>query len=84
MRKHRLLLVVLGVVAVTAASLPFLMSASCLTRPQTPGEDKALQTLRSMTRNDVLPGEEAVLAIENQFPRGKAGALARILRAQSN
>ncbi len=58
------------------------MSASCLTRPQTPGEQKALDTLRSMTRNDVLPSEDAVAGIENQFPRTKAAALARMLRAR--
>ncbi|HEX6648268.1 MAG TPA: transglycosylase SLT domain-containing protein [Pyrinomonadaceae bacterium] len=38
--------------------------------------------MRSMTRNDVLPAEDAVLAIENQFPRTKAAALARMLRAR--
>jgi len=58
------------------------MSASCLTRPQTLGEQKALDTLRSMTRNDVLPAEDAVAAIENQYPRSKTAALARILRAR--
>ena len=58
------------------------MSASCLTRPQTLGEQKALDTLRSMTRNDVLPSEDAVAGIENQFPRTKAAALARMLRAR--
>jgi len=58
------------------------MSASCLTRPQTLGEQKALDTLRAMTRNDVLPAEDAVAGIENQFPRTKAAALARILRAR--
>ena len=58
------------------------MSASCLTRPQTLGEQKALETLRSMTRNDVLPSEDAVAGIENQFPRTKAEALARMLRAR--
>lgn len=58
------------------------MSASCLTRQQLPGEQKALDTLRSMTRNDVLPSEDAVVAIENQFPRSKAAALARFVRAR--
>ena len=58
------------------------MSASCLTRPQTLGEQKALDTLRSMTRDDVLPAEDAVAGIENQFPRSKTAALARILRAR--
>jgi soluble lytic murein transglycosylase len=38
--------------------------------------------MRSMTRNDVLPAENVVAAIESQFPNGKAGALAKILRAR--
>ena len=82
MAKHRLLLIFVGVALLAVCSLPFLMSASCLTRPQTPGEQKALDTLRSMTRNDVLPSEDAVAGIENQFPRTKAAALARMLRAR--
>jgi peptidoglycan lytic transglycosylase len=80
--KHRLLLIFVGVALLAVCSLPFLMSASCLTRPQTLGEQKALDTLRSMTRNDVLPAEDAVLGLENQFPRTKAAALARMLRAR--
>ena len=82
MAKHRLLFVFVGVALIAVASLPFLMSASCLTRPQTLGEQKALDNLRNMTRNDVLPSEDVVAGIENQFPRSKAGALARILRAR--
>jgi len=82
MAKRRLVLVFIGVALIAVASLPFLMSASCLTRPQTPGEQSALNSMRSMTRNDVLPAEDAVLAIENQFPRTKAAALARMLRAR--
>ena len=35
-----------------------------------------------MTRNDVLPSESAVAAIENQFPGTKTAALARLLRAR--
>lgn len=58
------------------------MSASCLTRQQLPAEQKALDTLRSMTRNDVLPSEDAVVAIENQFPHTKTAALARLIRAR--
>lgn len=80
--KHRALLCFTGIALLAVCSLPFFMSASCLTRPQTLGEQKALETLRSMTRNDVLPAEDAVLAIENQFPRSKTAALARILRAR--
>jgi soluble lytic murein transglycosylase len=80
--KHRLLLIFAGVALVALASLPFLMSASCLTRPQTSAEQKALDNLRSMTRNDVLPAETVVAGVENQFPGTKAAALARMLRAR--
>lgn len=82
MAKHRLVFIFIGVALVAGASLPFLMSASCLTRTQTPGEQTALDNLRSMTRNDVLPAETAVADIENKFPRTKAAALARMLRAR--
>src|SRR3712207_1757605 len=80
--KHRLFLVFLGVTLLGVASLPFIMSASCVTRPQTAGEQKTLDNLRSMTRKDVLPSEDVVAAIENQFPNTKAAALARMLRAR--
>src|SRR5919109_196852 len=80
--KHRFFLICLAVALVAVASLPFLMSASCHTRQQTPAEQKALESLRSMTRNDVLPDENVVAGIENQFPRTKTAALARILRAR--
>ena len=80
--KHRLLLIVVAVVVAGVASLPYLISASCVTRPQTPGEQQALDRLRSMTRNDVLPSEDVVAGIENQYPRTKAAALARLLRAR--
>ena len=80
--KHRLVLIFIGVALVAVASLPFVLSASCVTRPQTPAEQKALESLRSMTRNDVLPSEDVVAGIENQFPGTKTAALARILRAR--
>src|SRR5215204_2727695 len=79
---HRLLFISLGVALLAIASLPYLMSASCRTRQQTPAEQKALESLRSMTRNDVLPDENVVAGIENQFPGTKTAALARILRAR--
>ena len=82
MFKHRFVFILIGVVVIGLASLPYLMSASCVTRPQTPGEQKALDTMRAMTRNDVLPSEDVVAGIENQYPRTKAAALARILRAR--
>ena len=80
--KHRLLLIFIGVALVAVASLPFVLSASCVTRPQTLAEQKALDSLRTMTRNDVLPSEDVVAGIENQFPRTKTAALARMLRAR--
>jgi soluble lytic murein transglycosylase len=80
--KHRLLLISIAIALVGLASVPFLMSASCRSKQQLPAEQRALQTLRSMTRNDVLPSEEAVAAIENQFPDTKTAALARLLRAR--
>ena len=82
MAKHRLLLIFIGVALVAVASLPFVLSASCVTRPQTLAEQKALDSLRSMTRNDVLPSEDVVAGIENQFPHAKTAALARMLRAR--
>jgi len=80
--KPRLLLALIGVAIIAVASLPFVLNASCLTRSQTPGEQKALDSMRSMTRNDVLPSEDVVAGIENQYPRSKAAALARMLRAR--
>jgi tetratricopeptide (TPR) repeat protein len=81
-KKHRLVFIFIGVALVVVTSLPFLMNASCLTRPQTAGEQQALDNLRRMTRNDVLPAETVVADIENKHPRTKAAALARMLRAR--
>jgi soluble lytic murein transglycosylase len=80
--KHRFLLIIVGLAIVIGASLPSFMTASCLTRLQTPGEIRALENLRAMTRGGVLPSEEVVARIESQFPRSKAAALARIVRAR--
>lgn len=81
-RHHRLVLIVVGVAIAVGASLPTFFTASCLTRPQTPAELKALENLRSMTRGGVLPSEDVVMRIESEFPRTKAAALARLLRAR--
>jgi peptidoglycan lytic transglycosylase len=80
--KYRLTLIVIGLAIVTGASLPAFMTASCVTRPQTPAEVRALETLRAMTRGGVLPSEEVVSRIESDFPRTRAAALARIVRAR--
>ena len=80
--KYRLTLLVIGIAIVVGASLPAFMTASCLTRQQTPAELRALESLRAMTRGGVLPSEEVVARIESDYPRSKTAALARIVRAR--
>ena len=80
--KYRLTLIVVGIAVVVGASLPAFMTASCLTRQQTPAELRALEGLRAMTRGGVLPSEDVVARIETDYPRTKAAALARIVRAR--
>lgn len=80
--KYRLMLLVIGIAIVVGASLPAFMTASCLTRQQTPAELRALEGLRAMTRGGVLPAEDVVARIESDYPRSKAAALARIVRAR--
>ena len=80
--KYRLTLIVIGIAVVVGASLPAFMTASCLTRQQTPAELRALEGLRAMTRGGVLPAEDVVARIESDYPRTKAAALARIVRAR--
>jgi soluble lytic murein transglycosylase len=80
--RYRLTLILVGLAIIVGASLPAFMTASCLTRQQTPAEIKALENLRAMTRGGVLPSEDVVARIESDFPRTKAAALARIARAR--
>ncbi|MDQ1639309.1 MAG: soluble lytic murein transglycosylase [Pyrinomonadaceae bacterium] len=80
--KHRFFLIIVGLAIVIGASLPSFMTASCLTRLQTPAETTALANLRAMTRGGALPSEDVVARIESQSPRSKAAALARLVRAR--
>jgi soluble lytic murein transglycosylase len=80
--KQRVLLIAVGLVVLVGASLPMFMSASCFSRSQTQSEIKAITNLRAMTRGGVLPSESVVAQIEADFPRSKAAALARIVRAR--
>src|SRR3977135_2539658 len=80
--KYRLTLILIGLGVVIGASLPPFMTASCLTRQQTPAELRALENLRAMTRGGVLPGEDAVARIESDYPRTKTAGLARMVRAR--
>ena len=82
LRKHRLTLVIVGLVVVIGLSLSPFLSASCSTHQGSQGEQKAIETLRTMTRGGVLPAEEAVERIETANPDTKAAGLARIIRAR--
>ncbi|HZI85517.1 MAG TPA: transglycosylase SLT domain-containing protein, partial [Pyrinomonadaceae bacterium] len=64
------------------ASLPTFMSASCLTRQQTPAEIRALENLRALTRGDALPSDDVLARVESDFPNTKAAGLARMVRAR--
>lgn len=82
-RQHRITFIIIGLVVLIGASVAPFLSASCSTRQQgTPGELKALETLRNMTRGGVLPSEDAVARIESEFPDTKAAGLARMVRAR--
>ncbi|HKO95999.1 MAG TPA: transglycosylase SLT domain-containing protein [Pyrinomonadaceae bacterium] len=81
-RHRRLVLILVGVALAVGASLPTFMTASCLTRPQTPAELKAVESLRISTRGGTLPSEDVVTRIESEFPRTKAASLARLVRAR--
>ncbi|HWN10904.1 MAG TPA: transglycosylase SLT domain-containing protein [Pyrinomonadaceae bacterium] len=80
--KYRLTLVIVGLAIIMGASLPPFMTASCQTRQQTPAEIRTLESLRGMTHNLVLPADDVVARIETQFPRTKAAALAKLVRAR--
>ncbi|MFN2491686.1 MAG: transglycosylase SLT domain-containing protein [Pyrinomonadaceae bacterium] len=58
------------------------MTASCLSRQQTPAELRALEHLRTVTRGGALPSDEVVSRIESDYPRTKAAGLARLVRAR--
>jgi len=79
---HRLILILIGLAVVGGASLPTAMIGSCLTRPQTPAEVRALDNLRAQTRGGTLPAEDVVARLESDFPHTKAAALARMVRAR--
>src|SRR6185295_1177512 len=81
-KRSRVLLFCVGIAVVTVASMPYLMTASCRTRSHPAAEQKALESLRAMTRGGVLPAENVVSDIESKFPGSKAAALARLVRAR--
>ena len=81
-RRYRVILALVGLFLLIGASVPAFMTASCLTRQQTTAEARALENLRAMTHSSVLPPEAVVARIETEFPRTRAAALARLVRAR--
>ena len=81
-RRHRLLFIFMSFSTIIAALAPLFLIAGCTRLQQTPAELKARETLRAMTRGNVLPAEDAVARIESDFPNTTAGALAKIVRAR--
>lgn len=85
LRKHRLALIVIGLIIALGTSVAPFLSASCHTLRQaqiSSGETAALARLRTLTRGGVLPNEDALTRIEAEYPDSKAAGLARLLRAQ--
>ena len=63
-RKHRLTLVITGLVVVIGASVVPFMNASCSTRhTESASPPTALEQLRAMTRGGALPAEDAITRI---------------------
>jgi len=81
-RRYRTVLILVGLGLLIGATLPAFMTASYLTRQQTTAETRALENLRAMTHSTVLPPEDVVARTEAEFPRSKAAALARLVRAR--
>jgi soluble lytic murein transglycosylase len=67
---------------VIAIVAPLFLITSCQNLQQTPQELKARETLRVMTRGGVLPSEDVVAKLENDFPRTTAGTLAKMVHAR--
>src|SRR2546423_5524468 len=82
LRKHRFAFLLMSLSTILVAVAPLFLIASCRPLQQTPQELQARQTLRSMTRGGVLPAEDAVARIENDFPKTTAGSLAKIVHAR--
>src|SRR5260370_42654374 len=79
LRRHRFIFMFMSLSTVIAAVAPVFLIAGCRTLQQTPQELQARETLRAMTRGNVLPAEDAVARIESDFPKTTAGAAAKIV-----
>ena len=81
-RKHRFAFLLMSLSTIVLIAAPLFLITSCQNLQQTPAELRARETLRTMTRGGVLPAEEVVAKIENDFPRTTAGSLARMVHAR--
>src|SRR5258706_2146422 len=82
LRNHRFAFILMSLSTILVALAPLFLIASCRPLQQTPPELKARETLRTMTRGGVLPGEDAVAKIEKDFAKTTAGSLAKIVHAR--
>jgi len=82
LRTHRFAFILMSLSTICIALAPLLLVASCTSLQQTPQELQARETLRAMTRGDVLPSEDAVARIEKDFGKTTAGTLAKIVHAR--
>src|SRR2546425_1958004 len=82
LRRHRVAFFLMSLSTIAAIVAPLFLITSCQSLEQTPPELKARETLRAMTRGGVLPAEDAIARIENDFPRTTAGSLAKIVHAR--
>src|SRR5437660_12637127 len=82
LRQHRFAFFLMSLSTIAAIVAPLFLITSCQSLQQTPQELKARETLRAMTRGGVLPAEDAVARIENDYPRTTAGSLAKIVHAR--
>ena len=80
--RHRFAFLLMSLSTIIAVVAPLFLIASCQNLQQTPQELKARENLRSMTRGGVLPADNVVARIENDFPRTTAGSLAKVVRAR--
>src|SRR5262249_17543200 len=81
-RKHRFAFFLMSLSTIVAIVAPLFLITSCQNLQQTPQELKARENLRVMTRGGVLPSEDVVAKIENDFPRTTAGSLAKMVHAR--
>ncbi|HEX5703248.1 MAG TPA: transglycosylase SLT domain-containing protein [Pyrinomonadaceae bacterium] len=80
--RHRFAFLLMSLSTIIAVVAPLFLISSCQSLQQTPPELKARENLRSMTRGGVLPADNVVARIENDFPRTTAGSLAKVVRAR--